>query len=136
MKIGNTRPTYFCMKEDNSDILWFIPMSSKVEKFRNIRNIKIKKYGNCDTIIIKKFLGKEAVFLLQNMFPTIEKYVDHSHIVNNMETKVIDKTTLEIERAFKKILRLINSNNKVIFTNVEKDIKIMKDELKKEKRLK
>ena len=85
MKIGMTRPTYFCIKNENSNILWFIPMSSKVEKFKRLREQKLAKYGNCDTILIKKFLGKESVFLLQNMFPTIEKYVDHSHIINGAE---------------------------------------------------
>ena len=33
---GKARPTYFCVKENNSDILWFIPMSSKVEKNKEI----------------------------------------------------------------------------------------------------
>ena len=29
---NSTRPNYFCLKVDNSEIMWFIPMSSKVEK--------------------------------------------------------------------------------------------------------
>ena len=34
---GNaTRPNYFCIKKANSDLMWFIPMSSKVEKYRKI----------------------------------------------------------------------------------------------------
>ena len=39
---GNSaRPNYFCVKLDDSDILWFIPMSSKVEKYRKIMDSKI-----------------------------------------------------------------------------------------------
>ena len=38
---GKKRPTYFTIKE--KDILWFIPLSSKVEKYKKIINNKIKK---------------------------------------------------------------------------------------------
>ncbi len=131
MKIGKARPTYFCIKTQDTEILWFIPMSTKVEKYKKIRENKIKKYGSCDTILIKKFLGKDSVFLIQNMFPVIEKYVDHSHIVNGKEAKVIDRIASEIEESFHKIIRLIKMGKKVIFTDVENDIKIMLDELSK-----
>lgn len=130
---GKARPTYFCIKNSENNILWFIPMSSKVEKYKKIRDKKIYKYGNCDTILIKKFLGKDSVFLLQNMFPTIEKYVDHVHIVNGKEAKVISRIAKEIEIKFKKLLILINQGKKVIFTDVEKDVRIMLDELKNDR---
>lgn len=132
MKVGKARPTYFCIKNENTNILWFIPMSSKVEKYKKIRDEKIKKYGSCDTILIRKFLGKESVFLLQNMFPTIEKFVDHSHIVNGEETKVINQIAEDIEKVFNKLMRLIELGKKVIFTDIEKDMKLMLEELKKE----
>ncbi len=37
---GKARPTYFCLKEKNSEILWFIPMSSRVEKYKILRDKK------------------------------------------------------------------------------------------------
>ena len=40
---GKKRPTYFTIKD--KDILWFIPLSSKVEKYTKIVNNKMKKYG-------------------------------------------------------------------------------------------
>ncbi len=126
---GKARPTYFCIKENKSDILWFIPMSSRVEKYKEIRDKKIKKYGNCDSILIKKFLGQNSVFLLQNMFPTIEKYVDHIHIINGVEAKVIDKVAKELEDNFHKIMGLLKQGKKVIFTDVENDLRKMIQEL-------
>ena len=34
---GNyTRPNYFCFKNENEKFMWFIPMSSQVEKYRII----------------------------------------------------------------------------------------------------
>ncbi len=127
---GKARPTYFCIRNEKTNILWFIPMSSRIDKYKKIRDKKIEKYGNCDTILIKKFLGKDSVFLLQNMFPTIEKYVDHIHIVNGEEAKVINRIAKEIEAKFNKLMILIQQGKKVIFTDVERDIEIMSKELK------
>lgn len=61
---GNTRPTYFCIKNANSKILWFIPMSSKVEKYKKLQEQKIKKNGVCDTIVIGKYRRIDAAFLI------------------------------------------------------------------------
>ena len=43
---NSTRPNYFCVKMEDEDILWFIPMSSRVEKYKVIVDNKIKKYKN------------------------------------------------------------------------------------------
>ena len=42
---GHARPTYFTIKD--RDILWFIPLSSKISKYKPIIDRKIKKYGQC-----------------------------------------------------------------------------------------
>ncbi len=42
---GKTRPTYFTIKD--GEILWFIPLSSKIEKYQSIIDKKTKKYGIC-----------------------------------------------------------------------------------------
>lgn len=76
---GKKRPTYFTIKDKN--ILWFIPLSSKVEKYKKIIDKKTQKYGRCDTILIRQILGKDSVILLQNAFPTLEKYIDHAHLL-------------------------------------------------------
>ncbi len=86
---GKKRPTYFTIKD--KDILWFIPLSSKVDKYKKIVNTKIKKYGFCNTILIEEVFDKESAILLQNAFPTLEKYIDHVHTVNNKPAKVPDK---------------------------------------------
>ena len=87
---GKARPTYFCIKNTQNNILWFIPMSSK-----------------------------------------IEKYVDHVHIVNGKEAKVISSIEKEIKIKFNKLMLLINQGKKVIFTDINNDINIMLKELDK-----
>ena len=49
---GHSRPSYLAIKDD--DILWFIPLSTKIEKYKTIIDKKEKKYGTCKTILIKK----------------------------------------------------------------------------------
>ena len=61
---GHARPTYFTIK--GKDILWFIPLSNKIDKYEKIINQKIKKYGSCRTIMIRKIANKNSVILLQN----------------------------------------------------------------------
>ena len=52
---GHSRPSYLAIKDNN--ILWFIPLSTKIEKYRTIIDKKEKKYGTCKTILIKKIAG-------------------------------------------------------------------------------
>ena len=65
------------------------------------------------------------------MFPTIEKYVDHVHIINGVEAKVINRIAKELESNFNKLMILTKQGKKVVFTDIEKDLEIMKNELKK-----
>ncbi len=68
--------------------MWFIPISSKVEKYQRIVDKKIEKYGFCNTIIIRKIADEDAAILLQNAFPTLKKYIDHVQIVDGVPLKV------------------------------------------------
>lgn len=96
---GKKRPTYFTIKDKN--ILWFIPISSKVDKYRKIIDRKIEKYGFCNTIIIRKIADTDAAILLQNAFPTLERYIDHVHTVDGVPLSVTTDLQNEIKSLFK-----------------------------------
>ena len=110
---GNTRPTYFCIKNANSKILWFIPMSSKVEKYRKLQEQKIKKNGVCDTIVIGKYRRIDAAFLIQNIFPITEKYIDHIDTIRNEAVSVVEGTQKEITDKVNKIFMLKSKRYKL-----------------------
>lgn len=59
---GKKRPTYFTIKD--GDILWFIPISSKVDKYKKIVDKKIERFGFCNTIIIDKVIDGEVAILI------------------------------------------------------------------------
>ena len=126
---GKRRPTYFTIKD--GDILWFIPLSSKIDKYKKIIDKKIERYGVCNTILIREVLGNEAVILIQNAFPTLEKYIDHVHIVDGKPAKVINKTCKEILENFENLIKLKKRGIDLFFTDIDKIKKQMEDELKK-----
>lgn len=125
---GRKRPTYFTIKDN--DILWFIPLSSKVEKYQKIIDKKVKKYGFCNTIFIRRILEEESVILFQNAFPTLEKYIDHVHTSNGAPAKVGSLLKDEILNNFKNLLKLKNKGYSVFFTDVDKIKQQMLEELK------
>ena len=47
---GRSRPTYFTIRE--RDILWFIPLSSNISKYKKIIKDKEEKYGVCRSIMV------------------------------------------------------------------------------------
>ena len=127
---GKKRPTYFTIKDKDKDILWFIPLSSKVEKYQKIIDKKMEKYGFCNTIFIRRILEEDSVILFQNAFPTLKKYIDHIHTSNGAPAKVGSLLKDEILNNFKNLLKLKNRGYNVFFTDIDKIKKQMEDELK------
>lgn len=125
---GHSRPTYFTIKD--KDILWFIPLSSKISKYEEIVNKKTKRYGSCRSIMIREIANKKSVILLQNAFPTLEKYIDHPHVVNGKPLKVIDTLKNEILDNFKYLLALKKEGRNLFFTDIDRIKEIMLKELK------
>ena len=115
---GHSRPTYFTIKDKN--ILWFIPLSSKVSKYESIIDKKVKKYGSCRSIMIREIANKKCVILLQNAFPTLEKYIDHPHIVDGKPLRVIDTLKDEILDNFKSMLKMKENGIDLFFTDIDK----------------
>ena len=125
---GKKRPTYFTIKD--GDILWFIPISSKVDKYQRIINNKIEKYGFCNTIIIRKIADEDAAILLQNAFPTSEKYIDHVHTIDGVPFQVPTDLQHEIRSMFKNMLGLKKRGTNLFFTDIDKLKEKMLKELK------
>ena len=125
---GRARPTYFTIKD--KDILWFIPLSSKVDKYQVIIDKKIKKYGNCRSIMISEIANKPSVILIQNAFPILEKYIDYPHIVDGKPLRVINTLKDEILNSFKYLMELKKSGRNLFFPDIDRIKEIMLDELK------
>ena len=123
------RPLYLAIIDGN--ILWFVPLSSKINKYKKIIKNKMYKYGLCNTILIRKVLGKETAILLQNAFPCTIEFIDHQHLMNNgIPAKVINKTAKEIEDKLLLMLAMRKNGKNLFLVDINKILKhIKKDKL-------
>ena len=106
-----------------------IPFSSQVSKFKGIYNKKMQKYNRCDTIVFGEVLGHEKAFLIQNMFPIIEKYVDHEHTINGLGVNIHSTLSASIISNAKEVLSLHDRGYKLVFPNINNIYALMKNEL-------
>ena len=114
---GKTRPTYFTIRDN--DILWFIPLSSKVQKYQPIIDKKIKKYGSCKSILIGQIANRKSAILLQNAFPTLEKYIDHVHTINGAPVRVADNLKDKILENFNSMLAMKKEGINLFFADID-----------------
>lgn len=107
-KQGN-RPHYYCFEDLKTGIYWIIPMSSKLEKYKKIIEYKEKKGKKCDILHIAKLDNdKESVFLIQDMFPITEEFVEREYTIAGNHMKVTSEHVVkEIERKARKVLSLL-----------------------------
>ena len=88
---GKKRPCYFCFRvKYNKEIIWFVPISTKYEKYKNIYDNKKLKSGNRPVynFVFGEVVGKKSVFLIQNIFPTTEEYILEKYITENKDVEI------------------------------------------------
>lgn len=125
---GLKRPCYFCFKSRNNDkIIWFIPVSTKIDKYKKIYDKKIEKQKaqgkkvSIDTITFGYVSNVYSAFLIQNMFPVTKEYIENQYIRNNVPIRLSRKLQEEIIKKANKVLDLYNCGmKKIIFPDIDK----------------
>ena len=80
-KKGN-RPHYYCFEDVTSGLYWMIQLSSRIDKYKKIVENKKKAGKPCDIIhIVKLDDDRESAFLIQDMFPITEAYVEREYTI-------------------------------------------------------
>ena len=117
---GGYRPHYFCLEDEKrKGLYWAIPISSKIEKYRAIVNKKIERFGKCNTIVIASFAGRESAFLIQNMFPITEEYIDHIHTIAAVPVALHKSTQEVLSQNARSVLAIYKRNKRIIFSDIE-----------------
>ena len=63
---GGYRPHFLCIQDPvHPEIFWAVPLSSRVQKYREIAAKKEARYGRCDTIVIAGMGGENIAQILQ-----------------------------------------------------------------------
>lgn len=77
---GNKRPCYYCIKSKKYDnIIWFIPVSTKIDKYKRIYDSKIQKQiklGKNPSIDTIKVLNLYNHGMKNIVFPNIDKILN------------------------------------------------------------
>ncbi len=116
------RPCFYSFSDPTyKSIFWMIPISSKITKYKDVYNTKMKKYGVCDTIEFGEVLGYTKAFLIQNMCPVTIRYVNNIYIDKGSQLPVRVKSSFGVTlvKKAKKVLALYNKGYNLIFPNVK-----------------
>lgn len=134
-KENTNRPCYFCFRDNKiEEIIWFVPLSSKYEKYKKIEQSKIKKYGKCYNYVFDNLIGKKQVFLIQNMFPTLENYIEDKYIKDKKDVFVPKGTQKKIMLNAKKMINLaFEKNMDLTFSHI---VEFYKEIIKESKKIK
>lgn len=98
----NQEDLYFSAKDGSN--YWLIPVCKDIQKYNKIVDDKIKKYGFCNTILIRNIMNNKYAIILENAFAISYENENEIYKVKNMEISELLKN--EILRNFKYMLRL------------------------------
>ena len=113
------RPCFFVFCDAKTGLLWCVPISSRTDKYREIMEQKIRKNGRCDTIIIGKIFNRESAFLIQNMFPVTEQYLDGVYLDRYHHPVVADSVSAKsVSSSARRVLALARQGKVLTFTDI------------------
>lgn len=118
---GHGRPCFYSFQDEETGLYWFIPISSKVDKYFAIYNKIAAKHKKCDTLAFSFVLGKQRVFLIQNMCPVSIRYISDEYIDSSTGSPVkIDYFDSEniISKARATLYSVRNGNKKLVFPDI------------------
>ena len=125
------RPHYYCFEDDVTGLYWMIPLSSRVDKYRGIMERKAKAGIPCDALhIIRMDNDRESVFLIQDMFPITEDYIDKEYTIAGNPLKLTSEHAVdEIDRKARHVLAMLRRGVK--FTPTQPDVMAILRKLQK-----
>ena len=107
-KSGN-RPYYLAINDTNG-IIWLLPISSKVEKYKAKIAADEEKYGECITCHIIRFMSEERAVLIGNMIPVIPEYIKGKFTIGPHHYVVQDTAAIKaIKKRASRYLTLVRS---------------------------
>jgi len=105
-----------------------IPLSSRIDKYKKI--VEEKSGKPCDIIhIVKLDDNRQSVFLIQDMFPITERYIEREYtIAGNHLRLTSEHMAKEIEQKARKVMGMLKRGIK--FTPTQPNVMTILDKLK------
>lgn len=111
------RPTYCALTDEETGLIWMIPISSQLEKHQKTHDSFIERFGKCDRIHITEIADNKMAFLIQDMFPVSEKYILRAYTIGNVDLIIPKPKAKEIEAKFKSLKPVILKGKKLMKTS-------------------
>lgn len=89
-----SRPYYLAIKQQDG-IVWVVPLSSQVEKYKAKIEEDEKKHKDCLFYYITRLKGRESVFLVGNVIPVTEKYITKPFTISGKPFVIQDKQDIK-----------------------------------------
>ena len=131
------RPCFYAFKDSkNPDIYWLIPVSSNIAKYKALHEHKTKRYGRCDTIYLGNIKGKECAFLIQNLCPVTEKYIESQYIIQDKPIKINYTLQKLLIKSSRRVLSITEKGaiKGLIFPDVKKIKQELIEQIEQEKK--
>ena len=128
---GSKRPCYFCFKDrQDNEIIWFVPISTRYEKYKKIYDAKKIKNGKKPiyNFVFGNVLGKKAVFLIQNIFPTTLDYIEKKYTNSNKDVEIPEVVKDEVITKSLRVVNLAKSGVQIPFYDIIEMKKILLNE--------
>lgn len=95
-------------------------ISTKYEKYKKIYENKKLKSGNRPVynFVFGKVLGKNSVFLIQNIFPTVEKYIEKKYTNSNIDVEIPTTERDNVIITSLRVVRLAEKGIHIPFYNI------------------
>lgn len=112
----------FNITDNNDEIYWMIPISSKINKYKAQYDKSMKKYNMCDNISFCYVLGEKKAILPQNLFPVTKEYIDQVYMDKNTNKPItLPKNVLsEVNKKARKKIRFNQLGKKMGMTDIMK----------------
>jgi len=117
---GKTFPAFCCSKDHDNDLLWMVPASTKIEKYKAIAEKELCKYDHCFSVVFGYFDAREVAFLVQDTFPVLKKYILHPHTRKGKVIQVDSGLRESIYYSFEEMMKLHKCGVKCLLTDIDK----------------
>ncbi len=98
-----------------------IPISSQIAKYKLIHHKNLLKYKDSYTIMFGNVLGHEKAFLLQNIFPVIDYYIEKEYVdFYKSSVSIEPEFRLELIKNSREIIKLVRKGVKLVFPDILK----------------
>ena len=102
-----SRPYYLAIKGEDG-IIWLIPLSSKVDKYRAKIKEDENKHKECIFYYIARVKGKDSAFLIGNVIPVTEDYIKKPFTVRGVPFVIGDQKDIKkIQSKLKRYLTMV-----------------------------